>query len=198
MIASDKPGDREQARRAAAVCDRALLFAEPKGPWLALKARYGGRELVPESMLRPTAEPSARGCFEWGLLAILEGQPDRALAWFERAVSVRPDRFWYQFALAYHHALYGDPGQAMAHYDAAVALRPESSWALFNRAQLAWSRPGAAWERVLDLDLVRARPDFLDADPCSRLGMGRIATSSWAIFRRHPALCERARRECRR
>ena len=105
---------------------------------------------------------------------MLEGRPETALAWFERAVSLQPDQFWYQFALAYHHALYGDAGQAMAHYDAAIALRPESSWALFNRAQLAWSRQGA-WERaLLDLDRLRARPDGLDSDLLS-LELGRIA-----------------------
>ena len=154
VMASDQPGDQEQARRAAAICERALLFAEPKGPWYALKARYDGREPAPQSTVpRPLAESSARACFQWGLLAMLDGRPEQALAWFERAVSLRPDQFWYQFALAYHHALYGDAGQAMAHYDAAVALRPESSWALLNRGQLAWSRLGA-WERAL----ARSRP----------------------------------------
>ena len=112
VMASDEPGDQEQARRAAAVCERALLFAEPKAPWHALKARYDGRETGPKSGIpaQPSAEPSARACFEWGLLAVLEGRTDQALAWFERAVSLRPDRFWYQFALAFHHALYGDVG----------------------------------------------------------------------------------------
>ena len=160
--------------RAAAVCERAALFAEPKEPWYALKARYDGRETGARHMPPPSAVLSGRACFEWGLLAVLEGQPEKALAWFERGVSLRPDQFWYQFALAYHHALYGDPGQAMAHYDAAVALRPESSWALFNRAQLAWSRQGA-WERAIrDLDLVRVRPDGLDSDLLA-LELGRIA-----------------------
>jgi eukaryotic-like serine/threonine-protein kinase len=175
VMASDRPGDREQAGRARAVCERALSFAQPNAPWHALNARYDGREPALDRIpARPLAEPSARACFEWGLLAILEGQSERALAWFERAVGLRPDRFWYQFALAYHHALYGDAGQAMAHYDAAVALRPDSTWALFNRAQLAWSRLGA-WERALsDLDLVRARPNGLDSDLLA-LELGRIA-----------------------
>ncbi len=174
VMASDQPGDQGQALRAAAVCERALSFAEPKGPWDALKARYDGREHLPVSVPPPGAEMSARACFEWGLLAVLEGRPETALAWFERAVCLQPDQFWYQFALAYHHALYGDAGQAMAHYDAAIALRPESSWALFNRAQLAWSRQGA-WERaLLDLDRLRARPDGLDSELLS-LELGRIA-----------------------
>jgi eukaryotic-like serine/threonine-protein kinase len=175
VLASDQPGDREQARRARAVCERALSFAEPKGPWHALKGRYDGRASVLESMPQWTqSEPSARACFEWGLLAMLEGRPDRALAWFERTVTLRPDRFWYQFALAYHHAVYGDAGQAMAHYDAAVALWPESSWALLNRAQLAWSRFGA-WERaLLDLERVRTNPNGLDTGLLG-LELGRIA-----------------------
>ncbi len=175
VIASDQPGDQEQARRAAAVCERALLFAEPKAPWRALKARYGERESVKVRIpAQPSTEPSARACFEWGLLAVLDGHADRALLWFERAVTLRPDRFWYQFALAFHHALYGDVGQAMAHYDAAVALRPDSSWALFNRSQLAWSRQGA-WERaLLDLDRLQTRPDGLDPELLA-LELGRVA-----------------------
>ena len=174
VIASDQPGDQAQARRAAAVCERALLFAEPKAPWYALKARYDGRVRVSRNVPAPGDELSARACSEWGLIAVLEGEADRALAWFERAVSLRPDQFWDQFALAYHHALYGDAGRAMAHYDAAIALRPNSSWARFNRAQLAWSRQ-AAWERALvDLDFVRARPDGLDSDLLA-LELGRIA-----------------------
>ena len=175
VIASDQPGDAEQARQAAAVCERGLSFAVPAEPWRALKARYdrsgpGLEERLPP----PGTDPSARACFEWGLLAVLEGRPEIALAWFERAVSVRPDQFWYQFALAYHHALYGDAAQAMAHYDAAIALKPESSSARLNRAQLAWSRQGA-WERALyDLEILRARPDGLDPELLS-LELGRVA-----------------------
>ena len=175
VMASDHPGDQQQARRAAAICERALLFAEPKGPWHALKARYDGREPAPQSSLsRPWAESSARACFQWGLLALLDGRPEKALAWFDCAVSLRPDQYWYQFALAYHHALYGDAWQAMAHYDAAVALRPESSWALMNRGQLAWSRLGA-WERAIqDLDRVRTNPDGLGSELLA-LELGRVA-----------------------
>jgi len=175
VLASDQPGDQENARRAAAVCERALLFAEPKAPWHALKARYDRRELEFDGLpAQPSAEPSALACFEWGLLAVKDGHPDLALAWFERAVNLRPDRLWYQFALAFHHALYGDVGQAMAHYDAAVALRPESSWALLNRAQLAWSRQGA-WERaLLDLEQVQAQSDGLDPALLA-LELGRVA-----------------------
>ena len=60
VMASDQPGDQEQARRAAAVCERALSFAEPKGPWHALKARYDGREHLPVSVPPPGTEMSAR------------------------------------------------------------------------------------------------------------------------------------------
>jgi eukaryotic-like serine/threonine-protein kinase len=175
VMASDQPGDAEQARRAAAVCERALTFAVPAAPWRALKARYDGHDPSLDEMPPPPgADPSARACFQWGLLAVLEGRPENALAWFESAVTLRPDQFWYQFALAYHHALYGDAGQAMAHYDAAIALRPESSWARLNRAQLAWSRQGA-WDRaLLDLEGVRARPDGLDPELLA-LELGRVA-----------------------
>ena len=61
-IASDQPGDHEQARRAAAVCERALIFAEPKAPWNALKARYDGHEpVVAVISPRPQAELECAG-----------------------------------------------------------------------------------------------------------------------------------------
>ena len=146
MMAADQPGHQPQARRAATICERALLFADPKGPWYVLKARYDGSALDPAIVpARPAAESNARACFQWGLLALIDGRSDHALSWFERAVSLRPDQFWYQFAAAYHQSLHGDAGQAMAHYDAALALRPASSWVLFNRGQLGWSRIGG-WE----------------------------------------------------
>jgi tetratricopeptide (TPR) repeat protein len=175
VIAADRPGDRVRARRAAAVCDRALLFAEPRAPWLALKARYDASDSgAGHTLPLPAAERSPRACFQWGLLRATENQPDQALIWFERAVRLRPDRFWYQFALAFHHALYDDPRKAVEHYTAAVALKPDSSWALLNRAQVAWSRLGA-WEPALrDLDAVRAKPEGLDPR-LLELELGRVA-----------------------
>ena len=175
VVAADRPADPRAARRAAAICGRALSFAEPRAPWLALKARYDepGRPSI-GSTPAPSAEDSARACFEWGLLRVRAGRADQALAWFERAVELRPDRFWYQFALACHHAEYGDSSKAMGHYTAALALRPRSSWALLNRAQVAWSRLGA-WESAMsDLGRASARPDDLDPR-LLRLELGRVA-----------------------
>jgi serine/threonine protein kinase/predicted Zn-dependent protease len=175
VVAADQPGDADASRRAAAICKQALTFAQPREPWLALKARYSGAQSAEGEALVSHANASvARADFELGLLAVLDARPDRALAHFERAVRLRPDRFWYQFALAYHQAAGGDASQAMAHYDAAVALRPNSSWALFNRAQLAWSRQGAWETALLDLERVRENPDGLDPSLLA-LESGRVA-----------------------
>jgi eukaryotic-like serine/threonine-protein kinase len=175
VVDADWPGDLEARRQAEAICERALSFAEPKGPWFALKARYEGPDRPADrGSPLPSTESSARACFEWGLLCSLDGRPDRSLAWFERAVGLRPDWFWYQFALAYHHAAHGDARKAMAHYTAAEALRPGSSWALLNRARVAWSRL-AAWESAMrDIDRVRAKPDGLDPGLLD-LELGRVA-----------------------
>ncbi len=84
---------------------------------------------------RPGARASARACFQRAALAAGPDQDHaRALDWLERAVCLRPDRFWYQFALAYHYGLFDDVDRALTHYDAALALRPDAPWALFNRA----------------------------------------------------------------
>jgi tetratricopeptide (TPR) repeat protein len=175
VVASDRPGDPEQARRARAFCNLALSFAEPPGPWLALRSRYEPGPPSSGMVPVPEREPSARACFQRAALAAGPDQDHaRALVWLERAVRLRPDRFWYQFALAYHYGLFDDVDRALAHYDAALALRPDAPWALFNRAQLYWSRKGA-WDRAkADLERVRDAPGGPDPSAL-RLEFGQVA-----------------------
>jgi eukaryotic-like serine/threonine-protein kinase len=175
VVASDRPGDPEQARRARAFCNLALSFAEPAGPWLALRAHYEPGPPSPEMPPVPERETSARACFQRAVLAArLDRDHARALDWLERAVQLRSDRFWYQFALAYYYGLFDDVDRALAHYDAALALRRDAPWALFNRAQLYWSRKGA-WDRArADLERVLIAPGR--PDPSSlRLEFGQVA-----------------------
>ncbi|MDR3635820.1 MAG: protein kinase [Isosphaeraceae bacterium] len=174
--ASD-PHDAEGRASALALCDRALLFAEPKGPWRRLRTRYepeAGPPGVDRSDEDPEPDARARGDFQRGLVALLDGPRARGLAWLERAVSLRPNDFWHQFALAFYCERYGEADRALAHYSEAIALRPDSAWAHFNRALLYASRK-RAWGRALD-DLAQARrhPDGLD--PLAiRLEAGQIA-----------------------
>ena len=79
IVALDEDGERRGihhrvalARRALPICDRALRFATPSGPWEALRARFAARldpgSSTPGDSARPPAETSARACFLWGLL----------------------------------------------------------------------------------------------------------------------------------
>ncbi len=176
IVVSDQPGNAEMAGRAVALCDLALRFTEPKGPWLALRAHYQGARPAETAFSPgddPVRESSARACFQWSLLSKIQGDREKSLAWLERAVQLRPDQYWYQFDLAYHYDLAGRVESALVHYGAAIALRPESPWVLLNRAHLYWSQRGA-WDRALR-DLNRAIELASDRDATEiHLERGRV------------------------
>ena len=89
---------------------------------------------------RTEGETSARGCFQWAQLCDLEGRPEAAVAWLERATQLAPQDYWSQFYLGHFARRLRQPGRAMEHYQAAVALQPDSPWALLNRAHLYLAR----------------------------------------------------------
>jgi tetratricopeptide (TPR) repeat protein len=153
---ADGPGDEEVGRRGVLMCDRALAFAEPRAPWVALRDwcrwQAGAAPRRPPLPIDPSAESSARACFQWGLLATLAGDRGLALGWLARAQFLRPDDYWNEYALAYHLEQAGDVEGALRHYEAAVALRPGAPWARFNRAHLYAFRRGAWGHALRDLD----------------------------------------------
>jgi hypothetical protein len=56
-MATDRPDDPEMARRAVAICDRALTVADLQGPWRALRAWW----LARPGSSRPALPPTRRG-----------------------------------------------------------------------------------------------------------------------------------------
>ncbi|MEO6811268.1 MAG: protein kinase, partial [Isosphaeraceae bacterium] len=156
--AQDPSADLELARRAVAYCDRALAFAEPKGPWRTLRAWWAARlstTVDPPTVLDdPRSEASPRSCFQWSLVSDLLGDQDGTLAWLKRACQLRPDDYWAQFSLAEYQMRLGYDDEALKHFDIAVALRPRSPWAYYNRARIYGLRKGV-WDRAID-DLDRA------------------------------------------
>jgi eukaryotic-like serine/threonine-protein kinase len=173
VVAADREGDQETAQRALPICERALVFAEPKGPWQALRARFAARLGLaasgPSVASNPAAESSARACFQWALLSDLEHRRDWAIAWLERACRLEPNHYWYQFTLAWHHAKSNHVDQALEHYSEAITIDPASPWARHNRAGLyrirgAWAEALDDLQRALqtanDFDLVKARLDL--------------------------------------
>jgi serine/threonine protein kinase/predicted Zn-dependent protease len=161
---------------ALVVCDRALAFAEPKGPWLALKsllqehqARATGDRATPSEAglgsgqphrgllgepIHPRNESSASACFQWGLLCSSHGEKDRAIEWLEQAVGLDWSNYWYQFYLAFLEDQEGLLDDALDHYSAAVARQPESAWVRFNRSRIY--RAKGKWSWALE-DLLQAR-----------------------------------------
>ena len=181
-VALDDPGpvrDPEDVRRALDLCDRGLAFVNPKGPWRALRDRFadapGADRSGPDA---PGAETSARACFEWALLRRLEGRPDRAIAWLDRAIRLEPGDFWYQFALAMGHREMEARSPGAGHADlafqaqaAAIALDARSQWAWRQRARLHLDRGDPV--RAL-ADLARALELVGDSPfPEARIDQGR-------------------------
>jgi serine/threonine protein kinase/predicted Zn-dependent protease len=171
------------AREAVQLCNVAMAFAVPIGPWQTIRERYSsilaGRAPDRRALDRTGGETSARGCFQWALLCDLEGRPEATISWLERATRLDPGDYWSQFYLGYYHRRAGHNQQAMEHYQAAVALRPHSPWAWYNQALLHQAR-GELEQAMIDLNrsLTEAQRssrtgDFLEA----RLALGVVKQS---------------------
>ncbi len=173
-LALGKPVDRPQLSSALNVCDRALTFAEPREPWLALRAllqeprsaaarggfgpAIGGATVAPKSLkgepLHVGSVKSALACFQWGLLCSSQGRSKRAIEWLQQSVWLDWSNYWYQFYLAYLLDQEGLADEALDHYSAAVACQSNSPWVRFNRARIY--RAKGRWSWALD-DLLEAR-----------------------------------------
>jgi serine/threonine protein kinase/Tfp pilus assembly protein PilF len=169
-------GDPEGARRAVRICDVAVAFATPTGPWRAMRQRAAARLAGEPPPSRPAtsteSETLARGCFQWALLCDLEGKTEAVVAWLERATRLEPKDYWSHFYLGLFCSRIGQKGRAMEHYQAAVALRPDSPWARCNRALLYHAR--GEWDLALDdLNLALASPQAADL-PEAKLALGLV------------------------
>jgi len=174
VFASD--GDPEAARQAVRICDVALAFATPVGPWRAIRercaAKLAGEPPPSRAPTRTEGETSARGCFQWALLCDLEGRTEAVVAWLEQATRLEPRDYWSHFYLGDYCGRIGQNGRAMEHYQAAVALRPDSPWARCNRSLLYHAR-GDCDLALDDLNRALASPqgaDLLEA----RLVLGLV------------------------
>jgi tetratricopeptide (TPR) repeat protein len=171
VLDRDRRKDPELARQAIGICDAALRFVTPAGPWRTLRARYAALldgkapPSAPSALSGDETESSssARGCFQWGLLCDLEGRTEATIAWLERATGRAPDDYWSQFYLAYYYARAHRPEQSQVHYEAAIALRTDSPWAWYNRALV--ERTGGDLDQALaDLNRALALAEELEVD----------------------------------
>jgi len=190
-LALDREGGATALTRAEGVCDLALTFAAPSGPWHALKARVAGRlgdaDADGDGENAPVPGPddarSPLGCFQWGALRLRQERPE-ALDWFKKAARLEEGNYWFQYMLAYAHNASPDGGaDAMRHYDAALAIRPHSPWVRFSRARLY--RISNVWGLAAE-DFPRALADYrnlpaADRDPAFeaqvRLELGLVRQS---------------------
>ena len=174
----DLPDDQGPVEKALSICEKALVWVEPKEPWLAMsdwikrhqathtpEVAAASRASRAARYQRPghvSEEKSASECFQWGVLAARQRQLDRAIEWLRRAAQLSSSNHWYQFFLAYLEDQAHSMDQALSHYTAALALRPESPWVRFSRAKIY--RAMGRWDFALEdmktaLDLLSARPE---------------------------------------
>jgi serine/threonine protein kinase/Tfp pilus assembly protein PilF len=159
--------EKKALDNAVAICQRALNWVEPPGPWRALKARLeshridspaprraagGARELMLDEPRRVIDENSALACFQWGLLCYRQGRLAAAIDWLERAVQLKAKNYWYQFLLAFLKDQAGYLDEALNHYSIAAALEPESPGVRFSRSRLY--RAKGLWDLARDDMLV--------------------------------------------
>lgn len=148
----ERHGDPSARLEGVRICDAAMAFARPLGPWRGLRDRLAAEPgELPSTTRRPRdaeVETSARGCFQWAMLCELEGRDRESLGWLERAAFLEQGDYWTQFYLGYYCGRTGQHQRALEHYQAAVSLRPESPWGRLNRAILF--REGGDWDRALD------------------------------------------------
>jgi predicted O-linked N-acetylglucosamine transferase (SPINDLY family) len=98
-----------------------------------------------------------------GILDLEEREPERALAWLDRSIVLRPDRP--QARSDRGNALFhlGRLQEALASYDTAIALAPASVDAHYNRGSVL-SAMGRREEAVASYDrLITLRPDHVEA-----------------------------------
>jgi serine/threonine protein kinase/Tfp pilus assembly protein PilF len=168
--------------QALEVCDRAISFAERKGPWLALRAlleahreRAGGPPsgpapapkrpgLLPGEPVHVADEKSPSECFQWGLLNSGQRRRSRAIEWLIRAAWLEWENYWYQFYLAFLEDQAGLLDDALVHYSVAAGRQPESAGVRYSRARLYRAR--GRWSLALDdfrtaRSLMGERPESL-------------------------------------
>ncbi len=166
----------------AAYCDCALGFAEPKGPWRALRARLERHRAPGDPGKDPTddildgeprdihGEESPLAAFQWGLLEYWAGHKPRSIDWMRRAVALRGDDYWYHYFLAFILDDAGLTDEALQHYDTAEALAPRSPYVRYSRARLY--RKKGKW-REAEKDLAFALDAFFDRPEARQIHLER-------------------------
>ena len=179
LNAKSGPVDEDLLAPALAICGKALVWVEPKGPWRALEARLrasrtlaAGSKGKEDDRGRSTRfnEPrevngvdSPLSCFQWGVLAYRAGRLSRAIEWLERASRLeRGKNYWHQFLLGYLEDKAGQTDDAFRNYSIACSLRSESPWVLFSRARIYRVLGKWDWAREdigIALEKLNGRPE---------------------------------------
>jgi eukaryotic-like serine/threonine-protein kinase len=170
--------ERDAIDSALKICEKALVWVEPREPWLAMVERLKAHQARRTGLLGATGGPGALpparepskvalvrsplACFQWGLLSLREQRLARAMEWLRRATQLESNNHWYQYFLAYLEDQTGSTDEALRDYSVAIANRPESPWVRFSRARLYRSK--GLWDTAIEdmtsaLDMLEGRPE---------------------------------------
>lgn len=123
------------------------------------------------------AEPmDARRHYLSGLLAEKQGDPEAAIACYQRALEIDPEDEAALFRLAFNLDLHGDDDEAIKLYERCTSRSPTSANALINLAVLyedhgEYEAAAACLERVLAYDPMHARARLFLKDVRSAMNM---------------------------
>jgi tetratricopeptide (TPR) repeat protein len=150
---------------AAANEDRAVIVTGSRivrrGDWNACTVADPGRSLAGcRSFVDPAARgPTGRAAAHLadGLALAWRGEPDAAIAAFDRAIALAPKSGFAYLNRGLAYRLSGDPDRALADLDRAVAYAPHSARAYYNRSLVlrekgALARARADEKRAVELD----------------------------------------------
>ena len=200
LNAKSGPNDEDLLAPALAICQKALVWVEPKAPWRALEARLrasrrsaagsqgNGRRPAESTRFNEPREvnevDSPLDCFQWGVLAY-RARP--AVAGDRVARASEPARggknYWYQFLLGYLEDKAGRTDDAFSNYNIACALRPDRPGSS-SAGHRIYRVPRPVGPGLAKTSAVRLETTERQARGDARcVSSWRISTSKWATSR---------------
>lgn len=101
-----------------------------------------------ERLIRYYRQLMSWACNRRGEIKADENQIDQALADFEEAIQLDPERWQAIHNRAYCHAVKGDFERALADYDRTIELKPDYANARFNRGEIRYEQ--GDYQRAID------------------------------------------------
>lgn len=134
-------GDQKSLILGIAIAQDMKKIVGSSQPWEILERRLSAKlENRPDSAMNwpdPSSEHSDVSALQFARLALLDGNPDKSIAWFRRAITLSPGDPWVHHELAVVLQQKNQFVMAFDRLEIATSLDAESAWARLDRARLA-------------------------------------------------------------